>query len=150
MMNCVSWNCRGFGNSTKSEAVNDLIRMASPNVLMLQETKIDEESLLSISSKSWKLNVGKAVSSRGTAGGIATLWNISDFILENSLKSQHWIFTQLCHIPSKKVYCLFNLYVPINLQEKRECWNSLPPFLDANSFSNLIIVEDLNLILNAK
>ena len=121
MMNCVSWNCRGLGNSTKSKAVNDLIRMASPNVLMLQETKIDEESLLSISSKSWKLNVGKAVSSRGTIGGIATLWNGSDFILENSLKLQHWIFTQLCHIPSKTVFCLFNLYVPVNLQEKREC-----------------------------
>ena len=48
------------------------------------------------------------------------------------------------------MYCLFNLYVPVNLQEKRECWNLLAAFLDANSFSNLIIVEDLNLILNAK
>ena len=111
-------NCRGLDNSTKFEAMNDLIRMASPNVLMLQETKIDEESLLSISSKSWKLNVGKVVSSRGTPGGIVTLWTGNDFILENSHKSQHWIFTQLCHIPSKKVICLFNLYVPINLQEK--------------------------------
>ena len=121
MMNCVSWNCGGLNNSTKAEAVNDLIRMASPNVLMLQETKIDEESLLSISSKNWKLNVGKAVSSRGIAGGIATLWTGIDFILENSHKSQHWIFTQLCHIPSKKVFCLFNLYVPVNSQEKRDC-----------------------------
>ena len=116
-MNFVSWNCRGLDNSTNAEAVNDLIRMASPNVLKLQETKIDEESLLSISSKSWKLNVGKAVSSRGIAHGIATLWTENDFILEYSHKSQHWIFTQLCHIPSKKVICLFNLYVLVNLQE---------------------------------
>ena len=48
------------------------------------------------------------------------------------------------------MFCLFNLYVPVNLQEKRECWNSLAAFLNANSFSNLIIAGDLNLILNAK
>ena len=86
-MNFVSWNCRGLDNSTKAKAMNDLIRMDSPNVLMLQETKIDEESLLSISSKRWKLDVGKVVSSRGTAGGIATLWIGNDFIMENSHKS---------------------------------------------------------------
>ena len=117
---------------------------------MLQETKIDEESILSISSKRWKLNVGKAVSARGTAGGIATLWTGNDFTLENSHRSQHWIFTKLRHIPSKKVICLFNLYVPVNLHEKRECWSLLAAFLIANSFSNLIIARDLNLILNAK
>ena len=87
IMNFVSWNCRGLDKSTKVEAVNDLIRMDSPNVLMIQETKINEEILLYISSKSWKLNVGKTVSSKGIAGGITTLWTGNDFILENSHNS---------------------------------------------------------------
>ena len=82
-MNFVSWNCRGLDNSTNAEAMNDLIRMASPNVLKLQETKIDEESLLSISRKRWKLNVGKTMSSRGIVGGIAILWTRN---MENSHK----------------------------------------------------------------
>ena len=73
-MNFVSWNYKGLGNSSKVEYVNDLIRMDSLDVLMLQETKIDEDSLLSISCKRWKTNVGKVVSARGTAGGITTLW----------------------------------------------------------------------------
>ena len=73
-MSTVSWNCRGLGNPSKIEVVNDLIRMASPDVLLLQEIKIDDDILLSISSKKWKMNVGKDVSARGTAGGIATLW----------------------------------------------------------------------------
>ena len=72
-MNFVSWNCRGLSNSSKVEVVNDLIIMASPDILMLQETKMDEDSLLSISCKRWKMNVGKAVSARGTAYGIVTL-----------------------------------------------------------------------------
>ena len=81
-MNFVSWNCRGLGNSSKVEPVNDLIRMASPDVLMLQETKIDEDSILSISSKRWKTNVGKVVSARGIAGGITTLWKENVFSME--------------------------------------------------------------------
>ena len=80
-MNIVSWNCRGLGNSSKVEAVNDLIRMASPDVLLIQEIKIDEDSLLSISNKKWKMNVGNVVSARGTTGGIATLWTKNAFSL---------------------------------------------------------------------
>ena len=88
-MKLVSWNCRGLGQSSKAESVNDLIRMASPYILMLQETKIDEDNLLSTCCKRWKTNVGKAVSARGTAGGIATLWAENSFSLENSFTTQH-------------------------------------------------------------
>ena len=45
--------------------------MASPDVLLLQETKIDKDTLLSLSKKSWNKNVGLAVSAHGSAGGIA-------------------------------------------------------------------------------
>ena len=113
-MNIVSWNCRGLGNSSKVEVVNDIIRMASPDVLLLQETKINEDSILSISSKKWKMNVGKDVSARGNAGGIATLWKENVFTLEQSHTLQHWIFSELRHTPSQKSFCLFNLYVPVN------------------------------------
>ena len=77
------------------EVVNDLIRMASPDVLLLQETKIDEDNLLSISNKKWKMNVGKVVSARGTAGGIETLWKENSFSLEHSHTMQHWILSEL-------------------------------------------------------
>ena len=80
-MNFVSWNCRGLGNSSKVEVVNELIKMVSPYVLMIQETKINKDSLISISCKKWKINVGKAVSARGTAGRIATLWTANVFSL---------------------------------------------------------------------
>ena len=73
-MHIVSWNCRGLGNPSKAEAVKDLIKMASPNVLLLQETKVDEETLLSLSKMKWKKNTGIVVSARGSSGRIATLW----------------------------------------------------------------------------
>ena len=58
-MNIVSWNCKGLVNSSKVEVVNDLIIMDSLDILLLQETKIDEDNLLSISNTKWNLNVGK-------------------------------------------------------------------------------------------
>ena len=94
-MNIISWNCRGLENSSKVEAIKDLLRMASMDVLLLQETKIDEDCLLSFSNKNWTKNVGKDVSARGSAGGIATLWTENLFSLVNSHVTQHWIFSEL-------------------------------------------------------
>ena len=149
-MNIISWNCRGLKNSLKVEAVKELLRMASLVILLLQETKIEEDYLLSLSNKYWKMNVGKDVSARGNASGIATLWTENAFSMEHSHTSQHWILSELRHTPSKKSLALFNLYVPVNFQEKRDCWNSLVAFLAANSFSNIIMASDLNIIMNAK
>ena len=73
-MNIVSWNCRGLGNSLKAEAVKDLLRIASPDILLLQETKIEEANLLSLSKKNWKKDAGMVVSARGSSGELATLW----------------------------------------------------------------------------
>jgi hypothetical protein len=42
LMLFVSWNCRGLGSKLKEEAVKDLVRMTSPDVLLIQETKMEE------------------------------------------------------------------------------------------------------------
>jgi exonuclease III len=52
-MKIVSWNCRGLGNSTKIEAVKDLMKMEPTDILMLQEIKIEREALLEISKNRW-------------------------------------------------------------------------------------------------
>ena len=122
-----------MGNSLKVEAIKDLLRMASLDVLLLQETKIEEDILLSLSKKNWKKNAGKAVSARGSSGGLATLWTEDMFSMENSFKTQQWIFTEIRHIASKISLSIFNLYVPVNFQEKKECWNSLVDYVATNA-----------------
>ena len=69
--------------------------MASPNVLLLQQTKVVEKTLLSLSKMNWKKNVGITVSARGSSGGHATLREEDSFYLENSFKTQHWIFIEI-------------------------------------------------------
>ena len=61
-MQITSWNYRGLGNPIKAEVVRDLMKMAPSEILLLQETKIEEEALLLISKNKWKLNSGKVVS----------------------------------------------------------------------------------------
>ena len=86
-MKLVSWNCRGLGNPSKIEAVKDLLKIDSPEILMLQETKIEGEALLEISRTKWNKRTGKVVSARGTSGGLATLWNEDSFHLNKHLET---------------------------------------------------------------
>eukprot|EP00253_Pinus_taeda_P036265 PITA_36265 len=87
---------------------------------MLQETKIEGQALLEISSSKWNKRIGKAVSSRGTSGGLATLWTKDLFQLNKYHETQHWIFTELKH----------------NAKQ--------------SSPNNIIIAEDLNIVMKAK
>ena len=146
-MQVTSWNCRGLGNPLKVEAVKDLLKMVLSEILLLQETKIEEEVLLLISKNKWKLTAGKVINARGSCGGLATLWSAEKFQLKNWFVTQYWIFSELFHLSSKISYALFNLYVPVNYSEKKECWRTISEFLESNYPINIIIARDLNITL---
>ena len=110
---------QGIGNPKKAEAVKDLLRMEPTDILLLQETKIDEEALLFLSKTKWKKNANMVVSVRGTSGCLVTLWFEVKFILNASFVSQHWIYSEPQHTTSKITIALFNIYVPVNLVEKK-------------------------------
>eukprot|EP00253_Pinus_taeda_P018178 PITA_18178 len=57
---------------------------------------------------------------------------------------------ELTHKVSKLIVSLFNLYVPVNYFEKRECWNSLSFYIEQHSPNNIIIAGDLNIVLKPK
>jgi len=38
----LSWNCKGFGNNMKVEALRDLINIEKPSMILFQETKMEE------------------------------------------------------------------------------------------------------------
>ena len=118
-MQYVSWNCRGLGNPIKAQAVKDILKMAPAKIILLQETKIEEEALLLLSKNNWKFTSDKAVSAKGTCGGLAMLWCDKNFLLSKFYVTQHWIFIELFHSDSKTSIALFNLYVPVNYSEKQ-------------------------------
>jgi exonuclease III len=94
-MNFLSWNCRGFGNKSKVEALKYLKVLAKPSVILLQETKMEESIVLETTKKVFKFCGGTTVSSQGASSGIATLWDEHIWNLEVTLNTQHWLLTVL-------------------------------------------------------
>lgn len=71
--------------------------MENPDLVMIQETKVDEEKILGLGKNNWRKKDGIAVSTRGASGGLATLWNKNFFELHGAFTTQHWIYTELTH-----------------------------------------------------
>ena len=72
----------------KPESVKYILKIETPDILMLQETKIEGGTLLDLSRTKWKLNSGKAVSARGSSGGLATVRSKDMFEMVSSFERQ--------------------------------------------------------------
>jgi len=73
----------------------------------------------------WRQRKGVAYSSRGASGGIGTLWDEENLDLLQSRVEQHWILTIFLHKNSGDLVNLFNIYVPLHLEAKKEYWETL-------------------------
>ena len=105
----------------KAEVVKNILKMEPADILLLQETKIEEEVILSISRSKWKKNARVVVSAWGTSRGLTTLWSNDKLLLKSSYVTQHWIYIELQQLFSKTFISLFNLYVPVYFLEKKVC-----------------------------
>lgn len=148
-MKYVSWNCRGLGSKLKEDALKDIVRMYSPEILLIQETKMEEIFLLNTSKSFWRKGIGCAVSARGASGGIATFWDSTIYDLLQKENSAHWIFTKFLHKDSGQQVSLFNIYSPVLHSDKKLCWDSISSFLSLNNPENIIIAGDMNVTLAA-
>jgi exonuclease III len=148
-MNFLSWNCRGFGNKSKVEALKDFKSLANPSIILLQETKMEESIVLETTKKIFKSCVGITVSSQGASGGIATLWDDQIWNLEVTLSTQHWLLTVLKNRDSRNNITIINVYVPNSYLDKNSCWRSLSMLKNSMDISSCIIGGDFNTHLNS-
>ena len=100
--------------------MRSLIQISQPDLLLIQETKMEKETFLQLSKKNWKKGGGLVVSSRGASGGIGTLWDVHKFDLIESKHCIHWILTKLLHKDSNTLVSLFNIYVPTLYDGKKD------------------------------
>jgi len=137
-----------MGSRIKEEAVKSLIRTASPDILLIKETKMEDKAFIHIARKLWKRSEGKAVSARGASGGLGTLWNAKKFLRIKEVANTHWLLSRLQHIDSDETLYLFNVYAPASAGEKKICWESIRSMEDSEDLVNIIIAGDLNLTLS--
>lgn len=74
-MKIISSNIRGFGNTSKTLAVKDIIRTEKAGILFLHETKMDANEFEKAKQICWASSKGAIVNARGDSRGLATLWN---------------------------------------------------------------------------
>eukprot|EP00253_Pinus_taeda_P027391 PITA_27391 len=136
-----------MGSKAKEEAMNSLIRLEAPDILLIQETKLEDSVFLQASKKIWKKDRAQATFARGASGGLGLLWNPNKFSLISESLNTHWILLKLQHLESKEIICLINVYAPNNAGEKKLCWDSIKNLADLENLENIIIAGDLNLTL---
>ena len=125
----------------------DLISLHQPDILLIQETKMEEDTFLYVSQKFWKKGGKAAISSRGASGGIRTLWDDKKYKAVDIKYSSCWILTLLRQKENNTLVRLFNIYAPNSYAEKKVCWNLLWEER-SNLLGNVILAGDLNIILN--
>lgn len=123
-MKYISWNYRGLGRKLKEEALKDIVRVYLPQILLIQETKLEDLLLLQASKFFWHKGQGRAVKSRGISGGIASFWDSSKYDLIHKEGCPHWLLTKLLHKESGHQVSMFNLYAPVLHSQKKTCWDS--------------------------
>jgi exonuclease III len=147
-MKVISWNCRGMGSKVKEEAIRSLIRTETPDILLVQETKLEDIAFLQASKKLWMKSEARAIPARGASGGIDTLWNDNKFTVLLEVRNTHWLLLKMQNLDTKETFCLFNVYSPVSVGGKKDCWDSIRRQAELTQLENIIIAGDLNLTLH--
>ena len=143
MLKTVSWNYRGLGGLNKEEAIKDIIKSKKPDILLLQEMKMSDVEAMALSCRFWKNNKGKAISSKGASGGIATIFS-SKFFVNSIWERHHWLLIEIQEEEDRTPLYICNIYRPTNCRDKTTLWEDLNNLKEEMRGKDLIIVGDFN------
>ncbi|KAK2657094.1 hypothetical protein Ddye_010146 [Dipteronia dyeriana] len=115
---------RGLGRLEKRREVRRLVYNTKPNLLFIQESKLnyfDSKVIKSLGGA--LLTKGIRVEAKGSAGGVITLWNEDVFEVKSCISNDRYIIVsgKLVVISSEVVFC--NVYAANNEKERVELWN---------------------------
>jgi exonuclease III len=90
IMNITSWNIRGMNSLSKQRMIRKRISQEKVDIVLLQETKCDEENIKRITQRIWPRCEEKWIMGEGASEGFATLWDpeamdMEDFASRNRL-----------------------------------------------------------------
>lgn len=77
-----SWNIRVLNNKGKQRYLAERIKKEKPQIMLLQETKITVEKMEEILKKFKPYYESMTLDSKGSAGGIAILWNSVEVMVD--------------------------------------------------------------------
>ena len=101
-----------MGGSIKVEALKNIINNEKPDIILIQETKILEDEVMIRSPIFCKSSVAKAISSRGTSGGIKTFCRVDKFNIKSTKENTHWLLVEVKNKSNLELIYICNIYGP--------------------------------------
>ncbi|XP_071680432.1 uncharacterized protein [Lolium perenne] len=120
------WNVRGLGMRQKRDDVRAAIELATPSILLLQETKLtDVSSFLASSFLPATLRSFVFKPSVGASGGILTAWDDGQLQLLQHSVSDFSITTTFSSRADDLTFSIVNVYGPCHHDLKKDFLDSL-------------------------
>ncbi|KAK6162202.1 hypothetical protein DH2020_002043 [Rehmannia glutinosa] len=118
-MNLLSWNCRGLGNPRTVQELRDFIRVLSPGLVFLCETKFSSRELDNLKNSLGFFGV--SVPSVGRSGGLALLWRPN---VNVSLRGFHERFIDVHVTLGQNKFRFTGVYGQPLVSQRRVFWDT--------------------------
>ena len=144
-INLIIWNCRGSLNPNFCNNVSDLVRIHSPTILILTETKTCGERAKRIVSK---LPFDGAIFANtiGLTGGLWVLWDSSRVEVIEFASTEQEIHAMVTSVCSNSTWLLFAFYASPRFAKRCLLWENLIAVSSLHSLPE-VIAGDFNEVL---
>ncbi|XP_026429123.1 uncharacterized protein LOC113325110 [Papaver somniferum] len=122
----ISWNIRGLGDVNKRIVVNSVLLKWRPDVVLLQETKL-EVITDQLRREIWSSqDIGcHYLPSQGASGGMCILWDNSKLEVFDTLEERHTIACAFRSRVNQSECFVASVYGPRDRKERRRLWREL-------------------------
>lgn len=145
-LSILSWNVRGLGDSEKCVTVRDAIQAATPTVVCLQESKLQDISLFKVRTF---LPIKLATSfdfapSSGARGGMVTAYDASSLSRTNKIERPYTLTNTFSSLLSNISFTVTNVYAPSDHRHCQAFFAELSELLTLIS-GPWVLIGDFNL-----
>eukprot|EP00253_Pinus_taeda_P010145 PITA_10145 len=137
-----------MGHPSKTTALRDLLQSEKLEILLIQETKQNQNEMQKIVDAQKKFS-GASNNSRGASGGINTMLNNQYWDCKSITINQNWLRINLSRKEENCDLIIYNVYIPNQYREKEQCWKDLKENIENESNLNIILAGEFNLVLHA-
>ncbi|XP_066358109.1 uncharacterized protein [Miscanthus floridulus] len=144
-----NWNVRGLNDAAHREIVREAIASARPNIICLQETKINNiTDALVIETVGQQADSYLQLGAQGTRGGLLLAWNKDLISITNAVIRNFTISASVQITSSSTPFLLTTCYGPVDEARKDDVLAELQE-IRASVTQPWLVIGDFNLIHQA-
>uniref|UniRef100_A0A2N9H5A8 CCHC-type domain-containing protein n=1 Tax=Fagus sylvatica TaxID=28930 RepID=A0A2N9H5A8_FAGSY len=145
-LNILTWNCRGFLNLCFRKALQDILRINSPDILILTETRLGGSRATDL-ARSFPFDGFLTTNTIGFAGGVWIMWKTDAVEVEHLCSTEQEIHVSVQVRGSNSLWLLSAIYASPRRSERRILWENLKVIADLHNLP-WVMLGDFNNILS--